>query len=99
MQRWGDLTPKEQARYIDREQLLARLAAITAERDAAVSALALATGSEPGKGTGVWVPLDKWIAMHTERERYGADQWRRGNAGKEPQEFEEWQREQAQPRA
>ncbi len=27
-------------------------------------------------------------------ERYGADQWRRGNAGKEPQEFDEWKREQ-----
>lgn len=26
--------------------------------------------------------------------RYGADQWRRGNAGKDPQEFEEWRREQ-----
>jgi hypothetical protein len=26
-------------------------------------------------------------------ERYGADQWRRGNAGKDPQEFEEWRRE------
>lgn len=24
-------------------------------------------------------------------ERYGADQWRRGNTGKEPQEFGEWQ--------
>lgn len=30
-------------------------------------------------------------------DRYGADQWRRGNAGKEPQEFEEWRLE--QPRA
>ena len=27
-------------------------------------------------------------------DRYGADQWRRGNAGQEPQEFDEWQREQ-----
>lgn len=26
-------------------------------------------------------------------ERYGADQWRRGNAGREPQEFGEWQHE------
>ena len=25
-------------------------------------------------------------------ERYGADQWRRGNSGKEPQELHEWQR-------
>ena len=29
-------------------------------------------------------------------ERYGADQWRRGNAGKDPQEFAEWRKE-AQP--
>ncbi len=29
-------------------------------------------------------------------DRYGADQWRRGNAGQEPQEFDEWQKE-AQP--
>ncbi len=25
-------------------------------------------------------------------DRYGADQWRNGNAGREPQEFEEWRR-------
>jgi len=29
-------------------------------------------------------------------DRYGADQWRRGNAGKDPQEFAEWRKE-AQP--
>lgn len=29
-------------------------------------------------------------------ERYGVDQWRRGNGGQDPQEFEEWQQE-AQP--
>lgn len=29
-------------------------------------------------------------------DRYGADQWRRGNAGKDPQGFSEWQKE-AQP--
>ena len=26
-------------------------------------------------------------------ERYGADQWRRGNAGHDPQEFDEWRRD------
>ncbi len=36
--------------------LRAQLAAVTAERDA----LALATSSTPGHGTGVWVPIDKW---------------------------------------
>lgn len=81
VQLWSDLTPQEQARYEDREKLLAQLAeatkraqelaetlhrrnatiaALTAERDAAVAALALATNSTPGKGTGVWVPLEKW---------------------------------------
>lgn len=45
----------------------------------------------------------EWQAMQQERDaavaltnRYGADQWRRGNAGQEPQEFAEWQKE-AQP--
>ncbi len=33
MQRWSDLTPEEQARYEDREQLLAQLATATNERD------------------------------------------------------------------
>ena len=53
-----------------REQQLrdirAQLAAVTAERDAAVSALRLAGNSEPGKGTGVWVPLDKWTEIQTQ---------------------------------
>lgn len=26
-------------------------------------------------------------------DRYGADQWRHGNAGRDPQEFDEWQRQ------
>lgn len=33
--------------------------------------------------------LDKLVLAN----RYGADQWRRGNAGKDPQDFEEWRRE------
>ncbi len=33
VQRWADLTPEEQARYEDREKLLAQLAAATTERD------------------------------------------------------------------
>ncbi|TXH58879.1 MAG: hypothetical protein E6Q97_01100 [Desulfurellales bacterium] len=60
IQRWDDLTPEEQARYEDREKLLAQLAAVTQRAEAAEVALALATNSTPGKGTGVWVPLDKW---------------------------------------
>ena len=95
---------------------------VAVERDAAVSALALATGSTPGKGTGVWMTLTAYmdllaqIAELEERvkaqmvqlsavtadrdaqlalvERFGADQWRNGNAGRDPQEFEEWRREQ-----
>ena len=31
-------------------------------------------------------------ALRAQADRYGADQWRRGNAGQEPQEFSEWQR-------
>lgn len=91
MQRWDDLTPEEQARYEDREQLLAQLAA-------AEQALALATNSEPGKPTVVMMTLDKWTEHLAEVERFAADQWRNGNASREPQEFDEWRREQAQPR-
>jgi len=45
-------------------------AALTAERDAAEAALALTTGSTPGKGTGVWVPLDKWTEIQTRLHAY-----------------------------
>ena len=37
-------------------------------------------------------------ALRAQADRYGADQWRRGNAGQEPQEFSEWQRESAADR-
>lgn len=126
MQRWSDLTPDEQARYADREQLLAQLAAanearqqlqdalhvrdtqlaaVTAERDdyrsrfrdlehelqlergqvmaatqraeAAESALALATNSTPGKGTGVWMPLDKWTEIQAQLAAVPIDTLRR----------------------
>lgn len=33
--------------------------------------------------------LDKLVLANS----YGADQWRRGNAGKDPQEFAEWRKE------
>ncbi len=108
MQRWDDLTPEEQARYENREKLLEQLATATQRAEAAEAALALATGTTPGKTTGVWVPLDKWElqlaklteieerikALLVDVERYGADQWRNGNAGKDPQEFAEWRKEQ-----
>lgn len=41
-------------------QTEAQLAAATQRAEAAEQALQLATNSTPGKGTGVWVPLDKW---------------------------------------
>ncbi len=44
---------------VERDQLRKR--AVAAE-----SALALATGSAPGKTTGVWVPLDKWQELQTQ---------------------------------
>ena len=65
--------------------------------DAAESALRLATGSKGS--TTVVMSLDvyeKMLDLQALVERYGADQWRRGNAGREPQEFDEWQKE-AQP--
>ena len=58
----------------------------------------------PESMTDVWQLRQQLAAVTAERdalaaqlalsERYGADQWRRGNAGQEPQEFEEWKREQ-----
>lgn len=63
----SDVPPVEAEEY-DRvfqcaHTLEVQLATVTAERDAAVSALALATNSTPGHGTGVWVPLDKWTEI------------------------------------
>lgn len=40
MQRWDDLTPEEQARYEDRELLLAQLAAATQRAEAAEAQIA-----------------------------------------------------------
>ena len=61
--------------------------------EAAESALRLASKA-PNKGsTAVTVLLDVWAEHYTSIDRYGADQWRRGNAGQEPQEFDEWQRD------
>lgn len=117
--------------------------ALRQRAEAAEAALALATNSTPGKGTGVWMTLDAYqdllsqlteieervkaqmvqlaavtaqrdalaqrndlAAVHVaaitfdnlrpDIDRYGADQWRNGNAGREPQEFSEW-RQEAQP--
>lgn len=61
--------------------------------EAAEQALALATNSTPGKPTIVMMTLDKWTLHLAEVEHFGADQWRNGNAGKDPQEFAEWQKE------
>ena len=59
IQRWSDLTPEEQQRYTDAEQLRVQLAAVTAERDAAVSALRL-TKAAQGQHTGVFMRLDAY---------------------------------------
>ncbi len=42
------------------DELRALLAETEAKLAATEQALALATNSTPGKGTGVWVPIDKW---------------------------------------
>lgn len=82
---------RELGALMDAADLRQQLAAVEA-------ALRLATNSTPGRGTGVWVPLDKWTELHAQIDRYGADQWRSGNAGREPQEWDEWRQEQAADR-
>ena len=87
---------------VEMEQRAARTEQAEAERDAAikraeaaVSALRLATGSKGS--TTVIMSLEVYemmLDLQSQVDRYGADQWRRGNAGKEPQEFDEWRREQ-----
>jgi len=74
-------------------ELSAQLAAATAERDTLRAQLAAATKPP---STGVWMHTDKYHELAIWTDRYGADQWRRGNAGKDPQEFAEWRKE-AQP--
>ena len=61
------------------------VAARTAERDA----LALELSHLRPEWRTVCAERD---ALRAQADRYGADQWRRGNAGQEPQEFSEWQR-------
>ena len=63
-------------------ELLAR--AETAEAAALQLRLDLGSAVERSNRLAIWT------------DRYGADQWRRGNAGKDPQGFSEWQKE-AQP--
>lgn len=58
--RLAAVTAERDALALELSHLRPEWQAMQAERDAAVSALALATNSTPGHGTGVWVPLDKW---------------------------------------
>jgi seryl-tRNA synthetase len=108
MQRWDDLTPEEQQRYLTAEELRTQLA----ERSLVAEQLSMALHVKHTQLAAVTADRDvlalelfhlrsEWQAVTAERdqlrsqlERYGADQWRRGNAGKDPQEFEEWRREQ-----
>jgi hypothetical protein len=64
------------------EEMMARLTAANREIQQLRADLAAATAR-----------AEAAEAKLTLVERYGADQWRRGNAGKEPQEFNEWQRD------
>jgi len=75
-------------------QYVAQMADAIKRAEAAESALRLATHSTGS--TTVLMTLDKYTDLLAAIDRYGADQWRRGNAGKDPQEFDEWQKE-AQP--
>ena len=68
------------------QEMRDRLAAVTAElaeRSLVAEQLSMA----------LHVRDTQLAALRALIEHYGADQWRRGNAGKEPQEFEEWRRE------
>ncbi len=56
---------RELGALMDAADLRAQLAAATQRAETAEAALALATNSTPGKGTGVWVPLDKWQELQT----------------------------------
>ena len=76
------------------DELRGLLAETEAKLAATEQALRLATGSTEGKPTTVLMTLDKWTAHLADVERFGADQWRSGNAGREPQEFLEWRRQQ-----
>ena len=78
------------------QELQDRLAAVTAERDErslVADQLSTALHIRNTQLTTVTAERDALLALV---ERYGADQWRRGNAGKDPQEFAEWRKE-AQP--
>lgn len=91
------------------EGLAQRIRELEQQLAATEAALCLATDATPGKPSVMWLPLERWrevqaqLAAATERaddvevlaERFGADQWRNGNAGKDPQEFDEWRQEQA----
>ncbi len=48
------------------DELVAERNDLRAQLAAAEAALALATNTTPGKGTGVWVPLDKWQELHAQ---------------------------------
>lgn len=88
---WTGDPPYQGKTAADQVQMLA------ARAEAAESALRLATGSKGS--TTVVMSLEvyeKMLDLRALVERYGADQWRRGSAGKDPQEFDEWQKE-AQP--
>ncbi len=61
---------RELGALMDAADLQVQLTAATQRADAAQSALALATNSTPGHGTGVWVPLDKWQELHAQLAAY-----------------------------
>lgn len=58
--RLAAVTAERDALALELSHLRPEWQSMQAERDAAVSALRLATNSTPGKTTGVWVPIDKW---------------------------------------
>jgi ferric-dicitrate binding protein FerR (iron transport regulator) len=79
IQRWDDLTPEEQARYTDAEQLRAQLAAATQRAEAAEAALAAVPrraidalfrqqfGSYPIWFNETWTPIADWLGYKPAR--------------------------------
>ncbi len=93
---YADLT--EQERESDREQADKVILKIRHLLEGAILAEVYGPRLEASEAQALQLRLDLGAAVERANrlaiwtERYGADQWRRGNAGKEPQEFDEWRK-------
>lgn len=88
MQRWDDLTPEEQQRYLTAEDLRAQLATATQRAEAAESALRLATGSKGS--TQVIMSLEVYEKMLDDHAQLTAATARAETAERERDGFQAW---------